>query len=152
MQITKKQERGLKYALDDDGNGLIQFLEWDNFFQRFEKSGLGMDDYMLKLESECPPNKYELVQKYAFLGTSTASEMAKKAKALARQKTKDVSAMVANVDIHAEKEKAKEKAKGMMGSMGKSMGKSMGSMGRSMFGSSKKKKKYEVAEGDDEEK
>ena len=64
VKITRKQERGLKHALDADDDGTIDLAEWLSFYKRFEKENVGMDEYMLMLEKEAPLTNYEILHKH----------------------------------------------------------------------------------------
>jgi hypothetical protein len=64
VKITRKQERGLKHALDADNDGSIDLAEWLSFYKRFEKENVGMDEYMLMLEKEAPLTNYEILHKH----------------------------------------------------------------------------------------
>lgn len=64
VKITRKQERGLKHALDADNDGSIDLAEWLSFYKRFEKENVGMDEYMLMLEKEAPLTNYEMLHKH----------------------------------------------------------------------------------------
>ena len=75
VQISKKQERGLKHALDADNDGDINLAEWICFFKRFEKSGMGMDSYMLKLCDEAPDTNYEIARRHSAAAGSMAKDI-----------------------------------------------------------------------------
>jgi hypothetical protein len=91
------EKRGLKIAIDKDGDGAVGKAEWIKLYRKWQESALVMDDYLLKLADDAPPTLYA---------------QAEDASAVAKAKGADAlkAAAVAAED-------AKAKAKDMLGSV-----------------------------------
>ena len=93
-KISKRERRGLRYALDENPDGDINLGEWLDFMKKFntyeeENAGKTMDDFMMKLCDDCPPTKFELAKNNIISGskeamkrgTETAEKLGRKASA-----------------------------------------------------------------------
>ena len=81
LDMHPECKRGLRYNIDKDHNGGVSQAEWLKFYRAWTKSGMAMEEYLLKCADEAP--KDPMKEAWASAATAAAGAHAKAAEHLA---------------------------------------------------------------------
>jgi hypothetical protein len=96
--MPAEEKRGLKIAIDKDGDGKVGKAEWVKLYRKWQESAVVMDDFLLKLADDAPPTMYaqatghtKVAMEKGAEGLASAKNAAEEAKAKAKEMMGSVS-------------------------------------------------------------